>query len=246
MTTETNKVAIITGASQGIGAGLVQGYRNKGYRVVANSRSITPDFAKNDAGIVTVPGDVGDPRTADRILQAAMAHFGRVDTLVNNAGIFFSKPFTDFTLQDYEAMQSVNVAGFWHVSQRAAAQMLRQGNGNQGKGHIVTITTSLIDMPVAGVPAALTALTKGGLNAVTRALAIEYAGRGLRVNAVSPGIIDTPMHAPETHDFLAAMHPIRRLGKVEEIVEAVLYLEGADFVTGEILHVDGGTQAGRW
>jgi NAD(P)-dependent dehydrogenase (short-subunit alcohol dehydrogenase family) len=245
MTTETKtatgKVAIITGASQGIGAGLVQGFRARGYRVVANSRAITPDFAKGDAGIVTVPGDVGDPRTADRILQAAMVHFGRVDTLVNNAGIFFSKPFTDFTLQDYEAMQSVNAAGFWHVSQRAAAQMLRQG-----KGHIVTITTSLIDMPVAGVPAALTALTKGGLNAVTRALAIEYAGRGLRVNAVSPGIIDTPMHAPETHDFLAAMHPIRRLGKVEEIVDAVLYLEGADFVTGEILHVDGGTQAGRW
>jgi NAD(P)-dependent dehydrogenase (short-subunit alcohol dehydrogenase family) len=209
--------------------------------VVANSRAITPDFAKGDAGIVTVPGDVGDPRTADRILQAAMAHFGRVDTLVNNAGIFFSKPFTDFTLQDYEAMQSVNVACFWHVSQRAAAQMLRQG-----KGHIVTITTSLIDMPVAGVPAALTALTKGGLNAVTQALAIEYAGRGLRVNAVSPGIIDTPMHQPDSHDFLATMHPIRRLGKVEEIVDAVFYLEGAEFVTGEVLHVDGGAQAGRW
>jgi len=245
MTTETKtaagKVAIVTGASQGIGAGLVQGYRAKGYRVVANSRSITPNFAEGDAGIVTVPGDIGDPRTADRILQAAMAHFGRVDTLVNNAGIFFSKPFTDFTLQDYEAMQSVNVAGFWHVTQRAAAQMLRQG-----KGHIVTITTSLIDMPVAGVPAALTALTKGGLNAVSRALAIEYAGRGLRVNAVSPGIIDTPMHTPDSHDFLAGMHPIRRLGKVEEIVDAVLYLEGADFVTGEILHVDGGVQAGRW
>lgn len=241
MTTETNKVAIITGASQGIGAGLVQGYRNKGYRVVANSRAITPDFAKNDPGIATVSGDIGDPRTADRIIQTAMAQFGRVDTLVNNAGIFFSKPFTDFTLQDYEAMQSVNVAGFWHVTQRAAAQMLRQGNG-----HIVTITTSLIDMPVAGVPAALTALTKGGLNAVSRALAIEYAGRGLRVNVVSPGIIDTPMHTPDSHDFLAAMHPIRRLGKVEEIVDAVLYLEGAAFVTGEVLHVDGGVQAGRW
>jgi NAD(P)-dependent dehydrogenase (short-subunit alcohol dehydrogenase family) len=241
MTTENNKVAIITGASQGIGAGLVQGFRAKGYRVVANSRSISPDFAKGDAGIVTVPGDVGDPRTADRILQAAMVHFGRVDTLINNAGIFFSKPFTDFTLQDYEAMQSVNVAGFWHVSQRAAAQMLRHG-----KGHIVTITTSLVDMPVAGVPAALTALTKGGLNAVTQALAIEYAGRGLRVNAVSPGIIDTPMHQPDSHDFLATMHPIRRVGKVEEIVDAVLYLEGAEFVTGEVLHVDGGAQAGRW
>ncbi|PJI40430.1 SDR family oxidoreductase [Ferrovibrio sp.] len=244
--TAENKVAIITGASQGIGAGLVQGFRAKGYRVLANSRGITPAFAKGDEGIVTVAGDIGDPRTADRILQTAMAQFGRVDTLVNNAGIFFSKPFTDFTLQDYETMQSVNVAGFWHVSQRVAAQMLRQGNGNMGSGHIVSITTSLVDMPVAGVPAALTALTKGGLNAVTQALAIEYAGRGLRVNAVSPGIIDTPMHTPDSHEFLAAMHPIRRLGKVEEIVEAVLYLEGAQFVTGEVLHVDGGVQAGRW
>ncbi|QDO98492.1 SDR family oxidoreductase [Ferrovibrio terrae] len=236
-----NRVAIITGASQGIGAGLVQGYRARGYRVVANSRSITQAAANGDDGIVTVAGDIGDPRTADRILQVAVAQFGRVDTLVNNAGIFFSKPFTDFSLQDYETMQSVNVAGFWHISQRAAAQMLRQGSG-----HIVTITTSLIDMPVAGVPAALTALTKGGLNAVTKALAIEYAGRGLRVNAVSPGIIDTPMHTPDSHDFLASMHPIRRLGRVDEIVDAVLYLEGADFVTGEILHVDGGVQAGRW
>lgn len=240
MTTE-NRVALITGASQGIGAGLVQGFRRKGYRVVANSRGITQAAAGGDDGIVTVAGDIGDPRTADRLLQAAMVHFGRIDTLVNNAGVFFSKPFTDFSLQDYETMQSVNVAGFWHISQRAAAQMLRQGNG-----HIVTITTSLIDMPVAGVPAALTALTKGGLNAVTRALAIEYAGRGLRVNAVSPGIIDTPMHTPDSHDFLAGMHPIRRLGRVDEIVDAVLYLEGADFVTGEILHVDGGVQAGRW
>jgi len=239
--TTENRVAIITGASQGIGAGLVQGYRARGYRVVANSRSITQAAANGDDGIVIVAGDIGDPRTADRILQTAVAQFGRVDTLVNNAGVFFSKPFTDFSLQDYDAMQSVNVAGFWHISQRAAAQMLRQGSG-----HIVTITTSLIDMPVAGVPAALTALTKGGLNAVTRALAIEYAGRGLRVNAVSPGIIDTPMHTPDSHDFLAGMHPIRRLGRVDEIVDAVLYLEGADFVTGEILHVDGGVQAGRW
>lgn len=239
--TAESRVAIITGASQGIGAGLVQGYRARGYRVVANSRSITKAMSNGDDGIVTVAGDIGDPRTADRIMQAALVHFGRVDTLVNNAGIFFSKPFTDFSLQDYEAMQSVNVAGFWHIAQRAVAQMLRQGGG-----HIVTVTTSLVDMPVAGVPAALTALTKGGLNAVTRALAIEYAGRGLRVNAVSPGIIDTPMHTPDSHDFLAGMHPIRRLGRVEEIVDAVLYLEGADFVTGEILHVDGGVQAGRW
>lgn len=240
MSTE-QKVAIVTGASQGIGAGLVQGFRRKGYRVVANSRSIARAAAGDDAGIVAVDGDIGDPRTADRVIQAAVAHFGRLDTLVNNAGIFISKPFTDFTPEDYTAMTSVNLAGFWHISQRAAAQMLRQGGG-----HIVNVTTSLVDIPLAGVPAALTALTKGGLNAVTRALAIEYGSRGLRVNAVSPGIIKTPMHAGGDHAALALLHPMQRMGEVQEVVDAVLYLEDSRFVTGEVLHVDGGAHAGRW
>jgi NAD(P)-dependent dehydrogenase (short-subunit alcohol dehydrogenase family) len=237
MSTE-QKVAIITGASQGIGAGLVKGFLDRGYRVVANSRSIKAD---STADVVTVAGDIAEPQTAERVVKAAVDRFGRVDTLVNNAGIFVAKPFTDYTLDDYNAVLSVNVAGFFHVTQRAAAQMLKQGSG-----HIVSITTSIVDQPMVGVPAMLASLTKGGLNAVTRSLAIEYADKGIRVNAVAPGIIKTPMHKAETHDFLAKLHPMGRMGEVSEIVDAVLYLDGASFVTGEILHVDGGQHAGRW
>src|SRR5260221_2071882 len=237
MSTE-QKVAVITGASQGIGAGLVKGFLDRGYRVVANSRSIKAD---STADVVTVAGDIVEPQTAERVVKAAIDRFGRVDTLVNNAGIFVGKPFTDYTLDDYNAVLSVNVAGFFHVTQRAAAQMLKQGSG-----HIVSITTSIVDQPMVGVPAMLASLTKSGLNAVTRSLAIEYADKGIRVNAVAPGIIKTPMHKAETHDFLSKLHPMGRMGEASEIVDAVLYLDGASFVTGEILHVDGGQHAGRW
>jgi NAD(P)-dependent dehydrogenase (short-subunit alcohol dehydrogenase family) len=237
MSTE-RKVAIVTGASQGIGAGLVQGFRERGYRVVANSRSIK---AGESADIVAVAGDIADPAVAKRVVDTALERFGRIDTLVNNAGIFIPKPFIEFTAEDYAAITSVNLAGFFHVSQRAAARMLMQGSG-----HIVNITTTLVDQPMAGVPCALTALTKGGLDAVTRSLAIEYADKGIRVNAVSPGIIETPMHAARDHAALAKLHPMQRLGEVREIVEAVLYLDGAAFVTGEVLRVDGGQHAGRW
>jgi NAD(P)-dependent dehydrogenase (short-subunit alcohol dehydrogenase family) len=237
MSTE-RKVAIVTGASQGIGAGLVQGFRERGYRVVANSRSIK---AGESADIVAVAGDIADPAVAKRVVDTALERFGRIDTLVNNAGIFIPKPFIEFTAEDYAAITSVNLAGFFHVSQRAAARMLMQGSG-----HIVNITTTLVDQPMAGVPCALTALTKGGLDAVTRSLAIEYADKGIRVNAVSPGIIKTPMHAARDHAALAKLHPMQRLGEVREIVEAVLYLDGAAFVTGEVLRVDGGQHAGRW
>src|SRR5262249_17414861 len=175
------------------------------------------------------------------VVHAAVEHFGRVDTLVNNAGIFISKPFVDYTAEDYARVLSVNLAGFFHVTQHAARQMLKQGNG-----HIVQITTSIVEQPMKGVPAALASITKGGLAAVTRSLAIEYADKGIRVNAVAPGIIRTPMHDESTHKFLASLHPIPRLGEVEEIVDAVLYLESAQFVTGEILHVDGGQHAGKW
>jgi NAD(P)-dependent dehydrogenase (short-subunit alcohol dehydrogenase family) len=233
----TTKVALITGASQGIGAGLVQGFRDRGYRVVANSRSIKAGEA---ADLVTVPGDIADPAVAKRVVNTAIEKFGRIDTLVNNAGIFISKPFIEYTPEDFANVMSVNVAGFFHVSQQAAARML-----SQRSGHIVNITTSLVDQPVAGVPAALASLTKGGLDAVTRGLAIEYADKGIRVNAVSPGIIKTPMHPKETHDFLANLHPMKRMGEVREIVDAVLYLDNAAFVTGEVLHVDGGQHAGR-
>lgn len=232
------KVVIITGASQGIGAALVKAYRARNYRVVATSRSIKESI---DADIATVQGDIAKPETADRIVAAALERFGRIDTLVNNAGVFLSKPFTEFTLADYDENLGVNVAGFFHLTQRTATQMLKQGSG-----HIVSITTSLVDQPIAGLPAALASLTKGGLNAVTQSLAMEFSKTGVRVNAVSPGIIKTPMHAPETHAALSTLHPVGRMGEIGDIVDAVLYLETAKFVTGEIIHVDGGQHAGRW
>jgi NAD(P)-dependent dehydrogenase (short-subunit alcohol dehydrogenase family) len=232
----TDRVAIITGASQGIGAGLVQGYRERGYRVVATSRDLAPQAGD----VVTVRGDLRDPGTADRIVAAAMDRFGRVDTLVNNAGVFLSRPFTEYTVADFEAVTGVNVTGFFHVTQRVVRRMLERGTG-----HIVNITASLADQPRASVPAALASLTKGGLTAVTRALAVELARKGIRVNAVAPGTVNTPMHPPETHAALAKMHPLGRLAEVKDIVDAVLYLESATFVTGEILHVDGGSSAGQ-
>jgi NAD(P)-dependent dehydrogenase (short-subunit alcohol dehydrogenase family) len=231
------RVAIITGASQGIGAGLVKAYRDRSYRIVATSRSIKQG---GDPDVVAVAGDIGDPATAERVVKEAISRFGRVDTLVNNAGIFISKPFTDYTIDDFRSKIWTNLAGFFHITQRAAAEMLKQGSG-----HIVNITTSLTDQAVAGVPTALANLTKGGINSATKALAIEYAAKGIRVNAVSPGVIKTPMHPAETHEFLAALHPMKRLGDIRDIVEAVLYLESAGFVTGEILHVDGGQSAGH-
>ncbi|HVI92052.1 MAG TPA: SDR family oxidoreductase [Dongiaceae bacterium] len=232
------KVVIITGASQGLGAGFVAAFRERGHKVVATSRSIKPS---SDANIVTVAGDIGDPATAERVVKAAIDHFGRVDTLVNNAGIFVAKPFTDYTTEDYNNTLATNLNGFFYISQRAAAEMLKTGGG-----HIVSITTTLVDQPIKGVPAVLANITKGAISSATRALAIEYADQGIRVNAVAPGIIKTPMHAPETHDFLSKLHPMGRMGEVSEIVDAVLYLDDAKFVTGETVHVDGGQHAGRW
>jgi NAD(P)-dependent dehydrogenase (short-subunit alcohol dehydrogenase family) len=232
------KVVVVTGASQGIGAGLVRGFLDHGYRVVANSRSIKTDISSE---VLAVAGDIADPAVAERVIGEAVARFGRVDTLVNNAGIFVAKPFTEYTQADYADVLSVNLAGFFHISQRAVRQMLEQGSG-----HIVNLTTSLVEQPMKGVPSVLASLTKGGLDAATRSLAIEYADRGIRVNAVAPGIIETPMHAPESHAALAGLHPVGRMGRVSEVVEAVLYLESAGFVTGQTLHVDGGAHAGRW
>ena len=231
------KVVIVTGASQGIGAGLVKAYRDRDYRVVATSRSIKQS---SDPGVLAVNGDIGDPATAERILHEGVSGFGRIDTLVNNAGIFIAKPFTDYTVEDFRANIATNLAGFFYITQRAVAEMLKQGSG-----HIVSITTSLVDHAIAGVSAVLANLTKGGINSATKALAIEYASKGIRVNAVSPGIVKTPMHPPETHDFLAALHPMKRMGEIRDIVDAVLYLKSAAFVTGEILHVDGGQSAGH-
>jgi NAD(P)-dependent dehydrogenase (short-subunit alcohol dehydrogenase family) len=234
------KVVIVTGASQGIGAGIAAGYLAKGYRVVANARSLKPGL-NAEKTVLNVPGDISHPEVARRVVESAVENFGRVDTLVNNAGIFVAKSFIDYTAEDYANVLSLNLGGFFQVTQQAVRQMLEQGYG-----HLIQITTTLAEQPIQGVDAALASLTKGGLNAVTRALAIEYAKRGIRANAVSPGIIRTPMHPLETHEFLAGLHPLKRLGEVQEIVEAVLYLESANFVTGEVLHVDGGQHAGRW
>ena len=231
------KVAVVTGASQGMGAGLVQAFRDRGYAVVANSRSIKPS---NDSEILTVQGDISDRSVAQRIIDEGLARFGRIDTLVNNAGIFVAKPFTQYTASDYADVLAVNMAGFFNVTQAAVAQMEKQGSG-----HVVTITTTLVEHALESVPSVLASLTKGGLNAATKSLAIEYAKRGIRVNAVSPGIIKTPMHAPDTHAWLAALHPVARMGEIGDVVQGVLYLESAGFVTGEILHVDGGQSAGH-
>ncbi|MGW1622875.1 SDR family NAD(P)-dependent oxidoreductase [Streptomyces sp. NPDC002172] len=237
MSTQQQKVAIVTGASQGIGAALVEGYRKLGYAVVATSRTIAP---ADDADVLTVQGDIADPATAARVVAAAVERFGRIDTVVNNAGIFVAKPFTDYTAADYAAVTGINVAGFFHLTQQAVPHLLAQGGG-----HVVSVTTSLVDSADARVPSVLASLTKGGLQAATKSLAIEYATRGIRVNAVSPGTIKTPMHPAETHEFLAALHPVGRMGEVSDIVDAVLFLESAPFVTGEILHVDGGMSAGH-
>jgi len=233
----SSKVAIVTGASQGIGAGVVQAFRDRGYRVIANSRNIKPS---NDPDILTVAGDIADRDVAERIVREGLAKFGRIDTLVNNAGIFNAKPFTQYTQDDYASAIAVNVGGFFNITQLAAAEMEKQGSG-----HVVTITTSLVDHAIDGVPSVLASLTKGGLNAATKSLAIEYAKRGVRVNAVSPGVIKTPMHAQETHEWLSALHPVGRMGDIGDVVQAVLYLDAATFVTGEILHVDGGQSAGH-
>ncbi|WP_237480172.1 SDR family NAD(P)-dependent oxidoreductase [Lichenibacterium dinghuense] len=232
------KVAIVTGASQGIGAGIVEGFRAQGYAVVANSRSIAGGA---DEGVVAVPGDIAERTTAERVVRAALDRFGRVDTLVNNAGIFIGKPFTDYTVEDLRRIVDVNLFGFFHVTQLVIPEMLRQG-----QGHVVQITTTLVEQPLLAVPSGLAALTKGGLAAVTRNLAIEYADRGIRVNAVAPGVIKTPMNPPEVHDLAKGLHPMGRMGEVGEIVDAVLYLERAGFVTGETLNIDGGQHAGRW
>jgi NAD(P)-dependent dehydrogenase (short-subunit alcohol dehydrogenase family) len=235
---DTPRVAIITGASQGIGAALVTAYRELGYAVVANARHIADT---EDPLVATVSGDVGAAGAGQRIVATATDRFGRVDTVVNNAGIFIGKPFTDYTNEDYDAVTGVNLRGYFEVTRAAVAAMLARDEG----GHIVNITTTLVEHANSTVPSALASLTKGGLNAVTKALAIEYADRGIRSNAIALGVVRTPMHDPSTYDALAKLHPLGRLGEVDDVVGAVRYLETAAFVTGDILHVDGGQSAGH-
>jgi NAD(P)-dependent dehydrogenase (short-subunit alcohol dehydrogenase family) len=233
----SQKVVVVTGASQGIGAEVVKAFRKLGYRVVATARSIKPS---DDPDILTVVGDIADPATARRVISEGVARFGRIDTLVNNAGVFIAKPFTKYSAEDYASITGVNLAGFFYITQLAIAEMEKNSSG-----HVVSITTSLADHAINGVPSVLASLTKGGLNAATKSLAIEYAKSGIRANAVSPGIIKSPMHAPETHDALGALHPMGHMGEMSDIVNAILYLDSAPFVTGEILHVDGGQSAGH-
>jgi NAD(P)-dependent dehydrogenase (short-subunit alcohol dehydrogenase family) len=234
----TQKVVIVTGASQGIGEALATAYGKLGYAVVATSRSIR---ASEDPQVLTVRGDLSRPGTGAHVVEQALTRFGRVDTLVNNAGVFVAKPFADYTDEDYDAVTGVNLRGFFDISRSAVAAMLSRSGG----GHVVNVSTSLVDHANSQVPSALASLTKGGLSAVTKSLAIEYASRGIRVNAVALGVIRTPMHPPETHSALDRLHPLGRMGEIDEVVEAIVYLEQARFVTGEILHVDGGQSAGH-
>jgi NAD(P)-dependent dehydrogenase (short-subunit alcohol dehydrogenase family) len=230
----TNKVAVITGASQGIGAALVPAYRKLGYSVVAVSRSIE---SADDPEVLTIRADLSKPGEGARVVSEALARFGRVDTLVNNAGIFVAKPFTEYTDEDFAAVIGTNLVGFFDITRSAVGAM-------KG-GHVVNVSTTLVDHALSTVPSALASLTKGGLNAVTKSLAIEYATRDIRFNTVALGIIRTPMHAPETHETLAGLHPVGRIGEISDVVDAITFLEQAGFVTGEILHVDGGQSAGH-
>jgi NAD(P)-dependent dehydrogenase (short-subunit alcohol dehydrogenase family) len=233
----SNKVAIVTGASQGLGEGIARGYRDRGWRVLGVSRTIAP---ANEADWFTVAGDVADPATAQAVIAQAIDRFGRVDTLINNAGVFIGEAFTDYSEDQYRRIVATNLDGFFHMTRQAIPAMLTAGGG-----HVVQIVTTLAEHANAEFPSVLASLTKGGLAAATRSLAVEYAARGIRANAVSPGITATPMHPPETRAGLGRYHPLGRMGTIADVVQAVLYLEDASFVTGEILHVDGGQVAGH-
>ena len=234
----TRKVAIITGGSQGIGACLVAGYRRQGWAVVANALTIKPT---DEEDLLAVEGDVAQQATAERIMSEALGRFGRVDTLVNNAGVFLSKPFTEYTADDYALLTGVNLAGFFWLTQLAIAAMLKAGGG-----HVVNISATVAEYQNASAPSVLTALTKGGLAAATRSLAVEYAARGIRVNAVSPGVIQTPMHPAESYAALGdQLPPMGRPGQVSDVVDGILFLEAAPYITGEVLHIDGGQGAGH-
>lgn len=234
---KSQKVVVVTGASRGIGAEVVKAFRALDYRIVATSRSIKPC---DDENILTIVGDIGDRETAKQVILEGVARFGQIDTLVNNAGIYLGKPFTEHGVEDYAAVMNVNMAGFFHITQLAIAEMEKRASG-----HVVTLTTSIDQVAFAGAYTVLAAMTKGGLNAATKSLAIEYAKKGIRVNAVAPGNTRTPMHSPANYEALAAMQPMGRLGETRDIAEAILFLDAAPFITGEILHVDGGQSAGH-
>jgi NAD(P)-dependent dehydrogenase (short-subunit alcohol dehydrogenase family) len=237
------QVAIVTGASSGIGLGITRALLEHGYRVVANSRAIsTSKELKPSATLILVDGDIGKREAAIKVVDAAVKHFGRVDLLVNSAGIYLPKPFTEYTPEDFDTMIGTNVAGYFFVTQQAVAQMRKQKSG-----HIVSISTVLVDQPLAGAHISLPVITKSTIPAFSRALAMECVADGIRVNTISPGVVDTPMHANDDHEALKKLHPIRRLVQVSEIVDALLYLQSAPMVNGENIRIDGGAHAGaKW
>jgi NAD(P)-dependent dehydrogenase (short-subunit alcohol dehydrogenase family) len=236
------KVGIVTGASRGIGRGIVERLFDTGYCVVANSRNITrANTLQPGDRLKLVDGDIGTHNVAKQLVDSAILNFGRIDLLVNNAGVFIPKPFTEYTAEDFRRATDTNLGGFLYVSQLAASQMRLQKSG-----HIVNITSSIVDQPVAGVTGSLANLTKGGLESVTGALAIEFARDGVRFNSISPGVVDTPMHGVEAHQFLKQLSPLNRLAEIAEVVDLVLFLESAPFINGEIIHLDGGAHAGKW
>jgi NAD(P)-dependent dehydrogenase (short-subunit alcohol dehydrogenase family) len=236
------KTMIVTGAAKGIGAGVTKAFIERGYNVVANSLNIAAStFAATDR-LAVVPGDIGDPSTAREIASTAIETFGSIDGVVNNAGIFFTKPFTEYTAEDFERLSATNLQGYIHITQLAVKQMLMQNNG----GSVTCVTTAMVEHPIAGVNASLVMVTKGGLEAITRSLAMEYAKEGIRFNAVAPGIVDTPMHANDSKEFLQGLSPMGQISDVADIVDAIVYLTEARHVTGEVLHVDGGAHNGKW
>ena len=239
----TSKTIVITGASQGIGAGLVNTFAERGYNVVATSRSVSrsSEIPASDK-VVRVDGDIADSATARKVVETALSRFGRIDALVNNAGIFFAKPFVDYTLDDYRKLAATNVEGFLHLTQLVVRQMVEQKNG----GSIVSITTPLISHPIAGMPVSVAMITKGGIEAASKNIAMEYARDGIRVNTVAPGVVDTPLHKDNPKDFLKTLSPMNSISSAQEIVDAVLFLTEAPHITGEVLHVDGGAHLGRW
>jgi NAD(P)-dependent dehydrogenase (short-subunit alcohol dehydrogenase family) len=240
---QDRKTAIITGASQGIGAGIVNAFVERGYNVVATSRQVSASDAFNASSqLALVDGDIGDPQTAKKVAETAISRFGTIDALVNNAGIFFTKPFVDYTTEDFRRLSSTNLEGFIHLTQRVVKLMLAQKSG----GSIVSITTPLIDHPIAGLSASVAMMTKGGIDAISKNLAMEYARDGIRVNTVAPGVVDTPLHKDNPKDFLRTLSPMGSISDVQDIVDAVIFLTEARYVTGEVLNVDGGAHLGKW
>jgi NAD(P)-dependent dehydrogenase (short-subunit alcohol dehydrogenase family) len=239
---KTPKTVIVTGASQGIGACLVKTFLERGYQVVATARSMEKSGFQASKQLALVDGDIGEASTAKNVAAAAIEQFGGIDTLVNNAGIFFTKPFTDYTTEDVRQLISTNLYGFVYLSQLAIKQMQKQKKG----GSIVSITTSMVDHPIAGVTASVPMITKGGIESISKNLAMEYAKEDIRLNTVAPGIVDTPLHQDDPKEFLRTLSPMGSISDAQEIADAVVFLAEAPHITGEVLHVDGGAHLGRW